>query len=399
MNSPLSPASVSCAVCGSTDTILFADIRGVPIHTTILWKTKAEAQSAPVGDIALTFCRLCGHIFNPRFEVSRTEYTEAYENSLHFSPLFQRYAEGLADGLIERYGLRGKDVIEIGAGKGDFLALMVERGVNRGLGFDPSYVPGTAHKELLASGRMKIVQEFYTPNTAVYTADLLVCRQVLEHIENPRPFLEMIRSGIPSDRDTVLFFEVPNSLCPLRDMDVWVIIYEHCGYYTPQSLGRVFGASGFDVFSLNELYEGIFLGVEARVRRSSDAGTGVSGDTAALISLVEKFQRRFQEKVSHWQSALRTLNQAGKRVVIWGGGARGVTFLNIVDSDRTIEFAVDINPRKAGAFVAGTGQQLIPPSALQSYRPDVVLLMNPIYRQEVSAMLSALGLKPELAVV
>jgi hypothetical protein len=102
--------------------------------------------------------------------------------------------------------------------------------------------------------------------------------------------------------------------------------------------------------------------------------------------------------VSRWQSTLRTLNQAGKRVVIWGGGARGVTFLNIVDTDRTVEFAVDINPRKAGAFVAGTGQQLIPPAALQSYKPDVVLLMNPIYHQEVSAMLSALGLKAEIAV-
>ena len=83
-------------------------------------------------------------------------------------------------------------------------------------------------------------------------------------------------------------------------------------------------------------------------------------------------------------------------MVIWGGGARGVTFLNLVDTEGAIRYAVDVNPRKAGAFVAGTGQQFVLPSVLTSYKPDVVVLMNPIYQQEVSAMLRDLGLRPEL---
>jgi SAM-dependent methyltransferase len=354
-------------------------------------------------------------MFNPLFDAGRTEYTQAYENSLHFSPLFQKYAEGLADRLVTRYGLHGKDVLEIGSGKGDFLALMVQRGAGHAIGYDPSFVPGAGHQELIDTGRMAVVREFFDPDVARREADLMVCRQVLEHIEQPLPFLGGIRRGIPPGRGTVLFFEVPNALSPLRDMDVWTLIYEHCGFYTPQSLGRLFRLSGFEVLSLDELYEGIFLGIEARRAdlavggslaeevRTADSRAG--GDDvreddrgmADLLALVEKFRQRFDQKVAHWRTTLGNLQDAGKRVVIWGGGARGVTFLNLVDTGRTVQYVVDINPRKTGTFVAGTGQQVVLPSALRAYRPDVVVLMNPIYRQEIAASLRDLGLSPDLA--
>jgi SAM-dependent methyltransferase len=415
MNTSVSQGSAPCVVCGSSDTTVIAEVRGVPVHTTVLWRSRAEAQEAAKGDIDLTFCRSCGHMFNPLFDAGRTEYTQAYENSLHFSPLFQKYAEGLADRLVTRYGLQGKDVLEIGSGKGDFLALMVQRGAGHAIGYDPSFVPGTAHQELIDTGRMAVVREFFDPDVAPREADLMVCRQVLEHIEQPLPFLGGIRRGIPPGRGTVLFFEVPNALSPLRDMDVWTLIYEHCGFYTPQSLGRLFRLSGFEVLSLDELYEGIFLGIEARPADAAPGG-GLAGEAktansraggddvrdddrgmADLLALVEKFRQRFDQKVAHWRTTLRNLQDAGKRVVIWGGGARGVTFLNLVDTGRTVQYVVDINPRKAGTFVAGTGQQVVLPSALRAYRPDVVVLMNPIYRQEIAASLRDLGLSPDLA--
>ncbi|MCU0613418.1 MAG: class I SAM-dependent methyltransferase [Candidatus Eisenbacteria bacterium] len=394
MNSASS--STACVVCGSLQTAVFAQVRGVPVHTTLLWRTRAEAQGAPVGDVDLTYCRECGHIFNPLFEESKTEYTQAYENSLHFSPLFQKYAESLSGRLISRYGLHGKDVLEIGAGKGDFLAMMVRGGVRRGIGFDPSYVPEAAHRDLVDSGRMAVVQRFYDPETAGATADLYVCRQVLEHIDRPRGFLERVRAGMPEGRGAVVFFEVPNTLCMLRDLDVWTIIYEHCGFFTPQSLGRLFEVSGFDVLSLDEHFEGIFLGIEARAGEGVGRGGNGEAVPGGLASLVEKFERRFEEKVLYWKTTLRALSQAGKRVVIWGGGARGVTFLNMVDTERVISYAVDMNPRKSGAYISGTGQQLIPPSGLISYKPDVVILMNPIYREEVAGTLRELGVHPEL---
>ena len=68
-----------------------------------------------------------------------SSYDADYENSLHFSPAFRRYSDALAEQLVERHELAGKHVAEIGSGKGEFLALLCERGSCSGTGFDPSY--------------------------------------------------------------------------------------------------------------------------------------------------------------------------------------------------------------------------------------------------------------------
>ena len=58
-----------------------------------------------------------------------------------------------------------------------------------------------------------------------------------------------------------------------------------------------------------------------------------------------------------------------------------------------IEYVVDINLRKHGMYVAGTGQGIVAPEFLQDYHPDLVLVMNPIYRQEVQQRLESMGVK------
>jgi hypothetical protein len=46
--------------------------------------------------------------------------------------------------------------------------------------------------------------------------------------------------------------------------------------------------------------------------------------------------------------------------------------------------------------MAGTGQQIVAPDFLTDYRPDLVLVMNPVYRAEIQRDLESRGLSPEL---
>ena len=70
-----------------------------------------------------------------------------------------------------------------------------------------------------------------------------------------------------------------------------------------------------------------------------------------------------------------------------------ITPLNVRDE---IEYVVDINPYKTGTYIAGTGQEIVAPDFLQGYRPDVVILMNPVYREEIRQDLNEMGLAPEI---
>ena len=57
---------------------------------------------------------------------------------------------------------------------------------------------------------------------------------------------------------------------------------------------------------------------------------------------------------------------------------------------------MDINPHKHGKFLAGSGREILSPDALRALRPDIVLLMNSIYTEEVRNDLTARGLRPKL---
>src|SRR5687768_11387599 len=114
----------TCWVCGAGDPSVFFEVRDLPVHCNVLWPSAAQARNSPRGDIRLAVCRACGMIGNLAFAETAVQYDVAYENSLHFSPEFERYATALADDLVERHSLRGKTVLDIGCGKGDFLRLL-----------------------------------------------------------------------------------------------------------------------------------------------------------------------------------------------------------------------------------------------------------------------------------
>ena len=386
-----------CSVCGSTDVVSLIEIRQIPVHCNMLWPTQEGALHAPRGDLRLGLCGECGHIFNLAFDPALMEYTQAYENSLHFSPHFQRYAESLVAQLVERYDLHGKDIIEIGCGKGEFLTLLCELGGNRGIGFDPSYIP-----EQNASAKtspITVIRDFYSERFASYTADFICCRHVLEHIQFPRDFLSSVRCSIGGRLKTVVFFEVPNALFTLRDLGIWDLIYEHCSYFSARSLSRLFMSCGFDVLNVSEAFGGQFLCAEAVPTKNpahpDHSGNGLDTPT----SEAGVFADRYRRKVRVWAEHLEQMTRQGRRAVVWGAGSKGVTFLNTLRIYSQIEYVVDLNPRKQGRYVAGTGQKIVAPEFLRSYRPEVVLVMNSIYQSEIQHMTERLGLTPELICV
>jgi len=380
-----------CLVCQSTDILVFAEISQLPVHCNLLWKTREEAVISPREDIRLGFCKTCGHIFNVSFDHGHMKYSQAYENSLHSSPRFQAYANSLAARLIGRYDLRGKDIIEIGCGKGEFLSLLCDMGGNRGLGFDPSY--DDTRQGVGATGKVTVIRDFYSEKYAEQAADLICCRHVLEHIQYPRDFLLQLHRVVGERQGTIVFFEVPNVLYTVRDLGIWDIIYEHCSYFSVSSLVRLFIETGFMVHDVYTEFGKQFLSLEAsRAHYGKVNHWKVGTEVNELAALIRDFAEDYCGKVDLWKEKLNRLAEQGRGIVLWGAGSKGVTFLNAVDSADQIKSVVDINPRKKGMYVAGSGQRIISPDSLKKIRPDIVLIMNPNYRNEIQEIISQLGI-------
>jgi len=375
------------------------DLVDVPVICNQLHDDPASAQSARKGNLTLLFCDHCGLIFNDAFDSNAIDYDSGYDNALHFSPLFEQFARRLAQRLIETYDLRGEKIFEIGCGDGYFLDLMVRSGAGSGKGFDPSAPPRSANEA--AAARVEIVSEHFRPGAKQIDEPYgaLLCRHVLEHIPEPVPFLQEIRDAI-GDRNCLVYFEVPNASWMLRSRSLWDVIYEHVTYWTAPSLEALLRRAGFTPVSIRTDYNDQYLMIEAYPAMPEPSWTAPEQAIDAVREEVSQFSSYADGMINEWRERLRDLKAKDKRAVIWGAGSKGVTFANIFGSESAaIAGLVDVNSRKIGRFVPGAALPVVEPSQLPDMRPDLIIVANPIYTDEIRQTVGSLGLAPELEAI
>jgi SAM-dependent methyltransferase len=378
-----------CPSCGAPAERPFYEVDGVPVHQVKLVRTHAQALNCARGDIRICFCASCGFIWNGAFDPTRMHYEDDYESTQAMSPTFNAFHERLARDLIERFDLHGKRVVELGCGQGEFITMLAEIGGNEGYGFDRVIRhPGT-------TGKVTFIKDWYADRYRDLAPDFVCCKMTLEHVQDVSTFLRSLRRTVGDRPESVIFFMIPEITRILSLRAFWDIYYEHCSYWSPGSLARAFRIAGFDPIKVWTDYGDQYVLIAAR------PGSG-SGDVllneeppAALAAQVRRFAQGVAADRALWRQCLDGLRRAGRKTVLWGGGSKAVAFLTTLDVREGIEYAVDINPRRSGTFLAGTGQQIVAPEFLAQYRPDVVIVMSPIYLPEIRTQLDNMGVRPQ----
>jgi hypothetical protein len=382
-----------CPNCGSSGCChSFYEVLGVPANSCLLVEDRARALDFPTGDIVLAVCGGCGFIFNAAWDSDRTVYSDQYEETQGFSLTFNTFNRAIAEELVSSYDIRGKTVLEIGCGKGEFLSLICKLGGNRGIGYDPSFVPARQRSEQ----DIRFVREFFTENTNEIAPDLLCCKMTLEHIGQTHRFLTSVRA-VANRKDSVIFFQVPDVDRILKEGAFWDVYYEHCSYLSATSLKKLFAGTGFSVQRIWTGYDGQYLMIVTNpTERGSDVAPSDADGVVAIIRMCGSFAAAAARSRAMWLSRLRDWAAAGQRTVLWGSGSKAVAFLTTLGVHDEVEHVVDINPYRVGKFLPGTGQRIVEPAFLRDSRPDNVVVMNPIYRDEVGRELARQRCEPQV---
>ena len=395
-----SAASPTCSACGSGDIRVFYRIEDVPAHSCLMLSTQEEARAFPRGEIELGFCKDCGFIGNLRFDAALHRYSPAYEETQAFSARFQSFLDEVWGEQIERFGLGpGMTALEIGCGKGEFLVGLCERSGCAGIGVDPGYRPERTRSS--AAGRIRFIRDFYGPRYAHLHADYVCCRHTLEHIGPVLDFVRLVRATIGERRHVNVLFELPDMERVLQQGAFWDIYYEHCSYFTRGSLARLFRSSAFDVRRLYKVYDNQYLMLEAQpASRPTDALLPQENDLAHTASLIAGFEQKVGDRLQSLAEIFARCRASGRRLAIWGSGSKCVSLISALGLARDLGSGslaiVDINPHKHGKFLAGSGFEILSPEALRCLQPDVVLVMNAIYTDEIRRDLASCSLHPEL---
>ncbi|QDT17175.1 class I SAM-dependent methyltransferase [Alienimonas californiensis] len=392
-----------CPGCGSDRLTDLFEATGQPVHVGIFGETAEQARALPTGEITLAHCGRCGLVHNRSFEPAKLGYRPGYEVALHHSATFRDYLDGLIDGLIDRFDLRGKRALEIGCGDGYFLTRLAERAGLHGVGVDPT-APREG-RELAGDGTVELIRAYFDEGTARRVNDppveFVACLSAFEHVPQPAGLLKTVRE-MAGGRAGGLYFETFDARRALGRGEIWSVHYEQCNLFGAASLAALFQHAGLTVTDAGNCYAGDQYAYVDAVAGPAPADPPQDLEPDGLPPELAKFRETYRARHAEWTARLAEWRATGKTAAFWGAAGKGVTFLNSLPlagpGDGVVEAVVDSNPDKHGKFLPGTGHPIVPPEALAANPPDAIVLSNALYEREIRARAEELGVTCEFHV-
>lgn len=371
----------TCPCCSSPNTEFLLSTPPVPVNSCVLVNTLDESMSIERRSIDLWWCGQCEFLWNSAFESALVDYGQNYEGTQSFSKLFRTYSEALAKSWIEDLNQAPKVILEAGCGQGEFLALLSEVSPARLIGFDPAYrEKGVSNAEIHPSR---------LPQSQTAMADLVINRMTLEHVAEPAAFIRTQKSWLTEAGH--LISQVPNAERMLDEQLTCDLLYEHVNYFTKRSISALMATCGLAIRQLNIEFNGQHLSAVAQH----------SAEPASLALPAKAFDPTgFTEAVAafptEWHKRLKVEKLAGREIWVWGAGSRATAFMSNLPDPDCVSGVIDINPNRKGTFVLGSSWVTFTPEHLRGCKGLTIIVMNPIYLDEISQVLSALNIEARL---
>lgn len=173
-------------------------------------------------------------------------------------------------------------------------------------------------------------------------------RQVLEHLNNPAEFINATvcsfreNSSLPALN---IYIEVPSHDKTKMQMRCADFYYEHCNYFTLNSLAQIAIKSNGIIRHLSANYHGEI--------------------NTALIEFQNSkaIWDHFSHASNKLATALKYQLSIGGVIAFWGASGNGITLLNSIgEIARYISYVIDSYSRKQGMYIPVTGQEIVRPS-------------------------------------
>ena len=297
-------------------------------------------------------------------------YYEDYVMTATYSDKMQALQRSQLEKLVSLHeGPSGpQSFVEIGCGDGSFMKYARQR-IARVLGIEPSRrFAAEAERE----GFEVLVN--YVGSKTPLTAekfDSFASRQVFEHLPDPCDVLIGIRRML--HQGAVGLIEVPNGQRALRLKRFFEFFPDHVNYYSANSLVALASDAGFNVIGCQEAFGGDYLELWLRNEPAAASWFG------EMVTHREQVCAVLARKVGE-------LTAQGKRVVIWGCGAKTLSILAAcpIELHSQIQGVIDSDPHKHGRYVPNTSIPVLAPDQGGRLRPDVVFVLALSYRDEIA---------------
>lgn len=382
-----------CRFCSTPLTTSLVDLGMSPLCQTQVAPDRLQDME-PFYPLHAYVCHQCFLVQLQEF-VSPQEIFGEYAYFSSYSTSWVEHARRYSQMAIERFGLGSSSkVMEIASNDGYLLQHFVAAGVPV-LGIEPA---ANVAKVAIDRGIPSEVR-FFGCETARRIAshhgrpDLLLGNNVLAHVPDLNDFVGGMKILLAPGG--VITMEFPHLLQLMRHNQFDTIYHEHFSYFSFVAVSRVFSHHGLTIFDVQELpTHGGSLRIFARHTDNQSLPVTEAARELRQRELADGFEtldryRGFDAQVRQTKNQLLRFlidaKEAGKKVVGYGAPGKGNTLLNYcgIRTDY-LDFTVDANPYKQGAYTPGTRIPILAPDAIREARPDYVLILPWNLRDEIS---------------
>lgn len=283
-----------------------------------------------------------------------------------FSPAMEAFRIRQFGDFVRDRRLAGRKVIEIGCGRGEYLALMKGAGADAyGLEYAPDSV-----KECLRRG-LKVAQGYVDGEEVRFEGapfDAFFIMNFLEHMPDLNGVLKGICNNLAPE--AVGLVEVPNFDMILKKNLFSEFIGDHLFYFTRDTLGLALQLNGFEVLDCQPVWQDYILSAVVTKRARADV-TAYALHQQKIQNDLESYLHRFPE---------------GK-VAVWGAGHQALALLALCRLEGRIRYVVDSAPFKQGKYTPATHVCIVSPERLEQDPVEAVIVMAAAYSDEVAGII------------
>lgn len=353
------PGGMRCRVCGQ------------PLFETPLLRYEnmpRAAQNLPDAaalagergsDAVVCQCSGCGLI---QLAGEPVPYYREVIRASAFSPDMREFRIQQFTRFMDRFSLRGRKVLEAGCGRGEYLSLLKQCGMDaHGLEDAPDAVAYCVRSGLQVT-RGFVDSPDYRVAGAPFEAYFIL--NFLEHLPDPVGTLRGIRANLTETG--VGLVEVPNFDMMRRSALYAEFIADHLFYFTSDTLRTALRLGGFDVLDFSEERSSYILSAAVRKSQPSD------------LSVFRECQDRLQADLDAYIGRFPP-----RTVAVWGAGHQALALLALARLGERIRYVVDSAPFKQGKFTPATHIPIVAPSALVEDPVQAVIVVAASFSGEV----------------
>jgi 2-polyprenyl-3-methyl-5-hydroxy-6-metoxy-1,4-benzoquinol methylase len=355
----------TCALCTEAAVDVLVEFGDHPIAHRLLSSRDEETYAHAV---TLGCCRSCGlsQLVDPiPAELLYGEYN--WLSTWKWNPHIPRLLE-LLDDLD-----RDSSILEIGSNDGSFLDELRRHGFTRLLGVEPARdaVRAARDRGIETLGRYWDAALADELVAAHGTFDLVIARQVLEHVHDLDAFVTGLRAVLRPGSH--LLVEVPDFGFNEWAPDYSAMWEEHVNHFTAVTLRWLLERMGVVIDMLDTAcFSGQVLIAYGHYEPSD--GEAAPSSFEASFADAQRYADRWPRFRTEFRDYLQTAVDSGHRVAVYGAGCRSSTLINLAGAAPYISCVIDDQEEKQGKFLPGSRLPIISSDCLAASAVDLCLL-------------------------